>query len=188
MKKVIVLIVILFSSVFASAQSFDGVPISGDLATAIAKFKAKGYTLTEYTNAGGAIMKGKVALSNVELYISVTPKTKKVFKFSVYFDEEKTWSNLKYEYNKYYDIIFKKYGEPTSSYSGFDSPYYEGDGFEMTAVSLEKCNYFSMWKTNENLTVAVKISEFKQVQLQYENAELIKLKNKEIGELENTSF
>ena len=189
MKQIIAIIVIVFSSVFASAQSFDGVPISGDLITTITRFKAKGYTLKEYTNTGGAIMLGKVAFSNVELFISVTPKTKKVFKVSVYFDEERTWANLKSVYNKYFDILTEKYGSPDSKYATFETPYYEGDGYEMTAVGAEKCIYFAMWlMPQDNLNVAVKISEFKQVQLIYENAEMIKIKSKEIAELENKSF
>lgn len=189
MKQIIAVIVIVFSSVLASAQSFDGVPISGDLVSIVTKFKAKGYTLKDYTNTGGAIMKGRVAYSDVELFISVTPKTKKVFKVSIYFDEEKTWTNLKSSYNKYFDILSEKYGSPDSKYATFETPYYEGDGYEMSAVGAEKCIYFAMWlMPQENMNVAVKISEFKQVQLIYENAEMIKIKNKEMAELENKSF
>ncbi len=187
MKQIFTTIVIVFSSIFASAQSFDGVPISGDLPTAISKFKAKGYTLVKYLD-NGAKLTGSVAFSDVEVYLSTTPKSKKVFKCTIYFNERATWSNLKSDYKKYYEILVEKYGLPDNKLEKFDSPYYEGDGYEMTAVGIEKCSYFSLWLRKDNLNIGLFVSKFKQVEMIYENVELIALKDRELAEMQNKSF
>jgi hypothetical protein len=189
MKKVIVLIAIVLSSITLSAQSFDGVEISGDLVTAIAKFKAKGYTLVKNED-GIASMKGMLAKTyNIELYIYTTPKSKKVTKVVAYLDEENTWSNLKYEYEKFVGIISDKYGKPDNTYATFTSPYFEGDGYEMTAVGIEKCLYASYWLGQSNNTnIGVEISKFKQVKIVYENAANMRLRKNEQDQIENNAF
>lgn len=186
MKKLI-LILTLFISVNVSAQSFDGVPISGDLPTAIAKYKAKGYNLSRYVEQG-AILKGRVASRDIELYIFTTPKTKKIFKMVIYFDEEISWLSLKSTYNTFYDILSEKYGYPDEKYAKFLDPYYEGDGYELQAVGIEKAIYAAYWFRKDNLTVGVEISKYKQVKLVYENNIMMEIKNKEQSEIERKSF
>jgi sRNA-binding regulator protein Hfq len=172
---------------FAHAQSFDGVPVSGNLSTAIQKFKAKGYKLSKYIE-NGAIMKGVAGTRDFELYISVTPKSKLVYKFTLYFSEQYTWINLKSEYERYVDLLTEKHGTPTAQYDFFSSPYEDGDGFEMTAVAVEKATFSSYWLNKNNLNLAISISKWKQVCIEYENAENIAIRNKEIAKIENSIF
>lgn len=186
MKKFLSLVAIVFA-LNVNAQVFDGVSISGDLPTALAKFKAKGYIVQKtYTNS--VLLKGKVGVSPVELYIFVTPKTKKVYKFTLYFDAQTTWYSLKSQYERYFDIFEKKYGEPDSKYDFFSSPYEEGDGYEMSAVSLEKATFSAFWLKRENLTISLSISKWKQVEVVYENDKNMDLAKKEKEEMESNAF
>ena len=177
----------LFFALSSNAQVFDGVEVSGDLPSTIAKFKAKGYIFKKYLD-NGAILNGKVGYRNVEVYIYVTPKSKKVFKFSVFLEEQLTWSNLKNDYDKYYDIFKEKYGAPDSEYSFFSSPYKQGDGYEMTAVTLEKATFSAYWLGRNNTSMVVSISKWNQVQLVYENDTNTDLKEKELSVIENNIF
>lgn len=186
MKKILVLIALLLS-VNTYSQVFDGVPVSGDLATAITKFKAKGYTLKKYID-NGAIVNGKVGLRNVEVFIMTTPKSKKIYKFAIYFEERATWYSLKEDYDKYYTIFKEKYGEPDSEFSFFSSPYEDGDGYEMTAVRLEKATFASYWLKRSNTTIAVSISKWRQVEVVYENDTNMAIKQSELSKMENNSF
>jgi hypothetical protein len=189
MKKVILVITIILASTNLFSQSFDGISISGDLPTIVSKFKTKGYQFDKYTENGSAIMKGKIAgIYNVELYIFVTPKTKKVCKVVGYLDKEQTWYNLKNEYEKFVQILTEKYGPADNTYNTFTSPYYEGDGYEMTAIGLEKCIYASIWLHKSNLNLALEISKYKQVKFTYENDENMKIMTSEIAEMQNKSF
>lgn len=185
--KNLILIIALFISVNIFAQSFDGVPISGDLPTAVAKYKAKGYSLSKYIEQG-AILKGKVAGREIELFVFVTPKTKKVCKMVAFFDEETSWYSLKSTYNTFYDILTEKYGYPDDKFAKFLDPYYEGDGYELSAVGLDKSLFAAYWYRKDNLTVAVEISKYKQVKLVYENNIMMDIKSKEQSEIESKAF
>lgn len=187
MKKTLLFIAIAFVMNFSFSQSFDGVPISGDLPTAIARFKAKGYTLDKYTSSG-VILDGKILSNNIQLFIFVTPKTKKVYKMVAYLDEDISWSSLKYTYMRFLGILTDKYGNPDGSNESFTTPYYEGDGYELSAVGLDKVNYSAYWLNKSAMNLGVEISTFKQVKLTYENKELMSLKRTEQAQIEATAF
>ena len=187
MKNLILTIVFSIALISANSQSFDGVPISGDVNTAVAKFKAKGYTL-EKTFEQGVKMKGRVASRDIELWIFLTPKTKKIFKMIAYLSVETSWTSLR---QSYVDLLFtlkNKYGDPDDDEAKFITPYYLGDGYELQAVELEKIDYHAYWFRRDNLTVGLEISKYKQVKLIYENNLMMSVKDKEQLEIENNSF
>jgi hypothetical protein len=186
MKKLI-LILSMFISFSVNSQSFDGVPISGDLPTAIARYKAKGYIFEKFID-NGAILKGKIAQTPIEIFVFVTPKTKRVYKIVGYLDEDISWVALKSTYNRFHEIITTKYGVADGDYEDFTTPYFEGDGYELSAVALEKVNYSAYWLNKLSLNIGVEISKFKQVKITYENNELIKLKRTEQSQIETNSF
>ncbi len=186
MKKLIVIASLLFS-LGANAQSFDGVSISGDLSTAISKYREKGYSVSQYFDQGVKLT-GKVASQPIDLYIFTTPKSKKIFKMVVYFRKETSWVALRDSYIRMFTTLSNKYGEPDDYEAKFITPYYLGDGYELQAVELEKIDYHAYWFKRSNLTVGVEISKYKQVKLTYENNLMMDLKDREQAQLENNSF
>jgi hypothetical protein len=172
-------------SLFANSQEYNGILIDGDLSTFISKMKAKNYTLRKYVE-NGAIMDGKVGFNEVEVFIFTTPKTKKVFRLSIYFPKKTTWYSLKSSYNDLLSILTNKYGEPTSQLESFSNPYYEGDGYEMSAVSLEKVNYLAYWRENNNLSLSIEISKYNQVNIVYDNVFNTNLRDKEIKNINSS--
>lgn len=186
MKKVFFLMMFAFTFGMSNAQVFDGVEITGQMSVAIEKFKAKGYRLIE-TYPTGAKMLGKVGIYDIELFLTKTPKTGKLAKIGIYFDEEITWYNLLGEYKRVRGIIVDKYGSPTSEYSTFLSPYEAGDGYEMTAVKVEKCIYASYWIL-ETMNIGVEIKKYGQVMLTYENSANMELLKAERAEKERNTF
>lgn len=187
MKNLILTLALAISVLSISAQSFDGVPISGDLPTAVTRFKSKGYTVKQYFEQG-VLLKGRVASTDIELYVFTTPKSKKVFKMVAYLPEETSWVSLKYSYSRMVETLTTKYGEADDSEAKFITPYYSGDGYELQAVELEKTDFHNYWFRRDNLTIGVEISKHKQVKLIYENNIMMELKNKEQKEIENNSF
>lgn len=187
MKKALFIIFLAFLINFSFSQSFDGVSISGDLPTVVAGYKAKGYTLDKYTSSG-VILNGKILSNSIQLFIFVTPKTKKVYKMVAYLDEDLSWSSLKSNYFRFLSIFKDKYGNPDGSNESFSKPYYEGDGYELSAVGLEKVDYSAYWLNKSAMNVAVEISTFKQVKLTYENKELMAIKKTEQAEIEASAF
>jgi hypothetical protein len=188
MKKLITTtLIIIFLVNTAMSQVFDGVSISGDFNSVLQKFKSKGYTVEEVF-AEGAILNGKVASTNIELFLFKTPKTNKVFKASVYLPKKDNWYDLKSQFNSYHTLLLEKYGKTSERFQFFSSPYYDGDGFEMQAVEKDKCTYSSFWSNIDGASYSVEITKYKQVKITYENDELFKLKDKESSEIKSQIF
>lgn len=179
MQKILFLIFLLFSTII-QAQMFDGVKIDGPLKSKIFQFREKGYTLVELFPEGrGASFRGNISGRPVEVLIFTTEKTKVVFKAIVYLPKHQNWEDIKYDYSKFVDIFTQKMGEPDNQFSFFRDPYFEGDGFEMQAVALEKVEYSSFWMNRNNTTIALSISKFKQVEIVYENDRNMELAKRE---------
>ena len=186
MKQLLTLILIVYSSIL-SAQSFDGVRIDGTLSSKIQQYRAKGYVLNKMIS-NGAIMKGTVAGRPIELFLFTTEKTKLVYKALVYLPVHRNWSDIKSEYTKFVDLFIDKYGQPDSEFDFFRDPYYEGDGYEMSAITLEKVVCSAFWMNKNNTTIAVSISKYKQVEITYENDKNMEIAKREASEINLQSF
>lgn len=159
---------------------FMSVKIEGGMESMIQKYKAKGFTLVSKDETYVS-MTGKMNGNTIELNMAFTPKTKLVWKLLVYLPKQSDWYDLKKEYNDYKSLLTEKYGEPSHDYHFFMSPYKDGDGYEMTAVQVDKCRYTSFWE-KEGLNI--EISKFRQVRIGYENltnSALLTKEKKETG-------
>lgn len=182
-------IALLLTFYFSSfSQSFDGVAISGTLNAAIAKYKAKGYKFIKFHDSEIAIMTGFISNKRCEVYLTATPKTKTFCKISIYFPKLNDWEDLKSDYTNIRQVLINKYGEPDSNHEFFKDPYDEGDGYEMSAVDLDKCVYTAIWLYKNNMSIQVRISEFRQVNIIYESDKGMELRNKEKESLERSIF
>jgi len=174
---------LIYSAIFtlltfvSVAQEFMGIKVEGDKAVFVNKLKAKGFVVTLADNPNAVTMKGTVGGKQYELILFLTPTTKQVWKLSVYLPEATSWLKIKSEYEDYLGILTEKYGAPEKAYTFFSSPYEEGDGYEMSAIKLEKCHYSAFW--SDSLGIWIEISKFKQVKIAYENA-----KNSALNDLE----
>lgn len=174
MKKLIVSFLMLFAfvSVRLGAQEhmmFMKTPIDGTITEFASKMKAKGFVQTD-VDKDIITMEGEFMGQKCKIYIVGTEKTKTVWKVSVYFDRKYTsWYSLKSDYNDIRDSYIGKYGMPAKNYHFFDSPYYEGDGYEMQAVKLDKCAYASFWDDMEDGNIMISIEKYVQIKVSYED-------------------
>lgn len=187
MKKLLLVLLVSVACVSVNAQTFDGVKLDGSLTSVVQKYRLKGYTLSKNIN-NGVIMYGRIANQRVELYITTTPKSKLVCKATVYLPVDNDWYSLKIDYEKYVRLFTEKHGEPDNSFEFFKRPYYEGDGYEITALTTENAVYASFWMNRSNLTTSVSISKYKQIEFTYENDKNMEIKNKEEASIESLSF
>lgn len=171
---------------------FLGIKIDGPIEECYQKYVTKGFKLVSKED-NYYKLKGIVKNQTVELYLVGTPISKKVCKLAVYFPEQSSWYSIKSDYKDIKSTITEKYGKPTDDYSFFSSPYYEGDGYEETAVKVEKCHYAAIWNepygpNTSGYNILVQISKWMQVSLQYENAKNMDIKDKEDKQLDNKNF
>lgn len=159
---------------------FMNVKIEGGMNEMIEKYKAKGFAVVSKDETYLS-MTGKMNGNTIELNMAFTPKSKLVWKLLVYLPKNSDWYYLKKEYQDYKDLLTEKYGTPSDDFHFFLSPYKEGDGYEITAVQVDKCRYTAFW---EKEGLSIEISKFKQVKIGYENltnSALLTKEKKETG-------
>lgn len=191
MKKICMALMLCLVSIvcFGEHQVFKGVSM-GETGTSFIKqlTTSGGLKLTkeeDITNCHIYSLSGSFAgYDNCEIFVYALPDLSAVFKAVVFLPEQTGWYSLKSQFNKLKDAYINKYGTYKRYYHDFDEPYYEGDGYEMSAVRLEKCNYFVYWEF-EYGSVGITISKYKQVKITYEDSEnfniLEKLKNQSMN-------
>ena len=180
MKKLLVTIVACLICLYCPGQdcmSFKGIPFNTSLSEFTKQMTSKGmvllHTQTEPTLIATAFKGDFAGQSDCEVYAFSTLDKSCIFKVVVYLPAKTTWYDLKNCYNGMLDSYTDKYGEPKDDYKVFSSPYYDGDGYEMSAVANEKCIYAAFWEFSYG-TILMEISKFKQVRIAYEDANNIK--------------
>jgi len=167
--------VILMSALNCKSQermSFKGVEMNTDLVTFVNKLVEQGIKIKEhklgdisytYTLSGAF-----AGYSNCEIFVFGKKDKTLVYKVVVYLPEDNSWYSIKSDYNKLKEAYIKKYGAPSEDFHFFSSPYYEGDGYELTAIKIEKCYYSTFW-TFDYGTIYTEISKYCQIKIVYED-------------------
>ena len=183
MKKLILTLfaIVLAVSAFAQDQhlKFKGIPIDGTLTNYVKALKNAGYEfICQSPDDSGAALSGTFTNKDVTILVVTTPKTKTVWKVVVFFEDQNDWYSLKSDYKDLKASLTSKYGQPDPVFEFFSSPYEEGDGYEMTAIWSDKCNYISFFAVNTDsgnslgeITVEIAKNETKgRIALSYEDA------------------
>lgn len=85
--------------------------------------------------------------SDCQILIVCSPKTQTVWKVTAYLPDQTSWSSVESRYKDFKKRYTDKYGTPDDSYEFFTDSYYDGDGYELQAIKLEKGYYVTYWKT-----------------------------------------
>jgi hypothetical protein len=157
--------------------TFLGLPISGNANTLATALTKKGFTIKERTPKYWSL-KGMFLDKYCDIYIRLTTQSKTVWQIDVFFPDQENWYTLKGQYQDICDKLSVKYDSPTTTYSFFSDPYYEGDGYELQALRLEKCTYQSLWEYKKGI-ISCGIFKTGSVNITYESADGAKLNDAE---------
>ena len=148
------------------------------MSSIVEKYKQKGWKFQKYLE-GTAVLKGNVGgYYNCEMLVYPTA-SKQVARIVVYLPEQSNWSSIRSTYNAIVDAYYTKYDTPDFRYQEFLPPYEEGDGYETTAIELEKTNIKSIWLDKENGNYAVEITKWMQVRITCENVINMRIRERE---------
>lgn len=148
--------------------TFKGIPIDGNLNTFVEKLKSDGFTLSK-TLGETVILNGQFVNKNCDVYVLSTEGSRTVWKVGVFLPEQESWYSLKSDYQSLKSAFIEKYGSPSNSYEFFSKPYYEGDGYEMTALRVKKCTYATFWNVSGG-SLMIEINNNGKIVLSYEDA------------------
>lgn len=147
MKKLFLIFSVLLTTVTCMADGhlmFKGNEIDGNISSFCQKLINQGYRKVYTTDEGDACMlKGSFAgFDDCQIAVLSTQDNHIVWKVVVYLPEQTSWYSLKSRFNDFKTSLTDKYGTPRNDYHYFTDPYYEGDGYELQALSKEKCTYY----------------------------------------------
>lgn len=155
---------------------FMGIELNHAVDLAMLDLEKKGFELLDIRKEGYA-MSGKFMNRNAIITLHATPESNNIYMVNIFFDEEKSWFDLKYEFLNIVKSYRAKY-KCISSDRSFFEPYYEGDGFELQGVERNKCCYFDKYET-EGGSIYIEISDLKRVSIRYKDSFNSKLNEKE---------
>lgn len=181
----------VFCAISLNAQSFMGISIGGTQENVKSKLVSKGFKLIDASQSG-YLYKGKLNNEIISIMVMATPKTKIVYSFFIFYENVfNSWNSLISEFNNKNEIIVNKYGYPLKEIREYEFPYEEGDSYSLTALETEKLNFYNAWNNvgeNNNLSILLKISKYKNIQLLYSNIYNNNIANKEKAELNNDDY
>ncbi|MBR3022569.1 MAG: hypothetical protein IKH59_09430 [Bacteroidaceae bacterium] len=121
---------------------------------------------------------GRFANEIVTLNILASPKSQTVCKVIVFFPERENWNELKKDYFSKKKMYASKY-PLDKDFEFFSSPYDEGDGYEMRAVTRNKCRFISFYLALGG-HITVEIDESARIKIEYEDRANIKKAKEEL--------
>ena len=147
-------------------MKFMGIEMNCAADIAMLDLEKKGFEIIDIRKEG-YIMSGKFIDRNALVTLHATPKTNLLYRANIFFNEHTSWYSLKSEFLevvKYYKAKYKS----ISSSRTFIEPYYEGDGYELQGVSMDKCFYYERFEA-EGGKISIEINDMKRVQIRYED-------------------
>lgn len=150
--------------------SFKEIEIDGDIQSFCSKLETVGFIFDDYFDDRHniALLKGSFAArDNCDICVYNSEYINKIWKVVIFLPICQDWFSLKADYLYFKKIYSKKYGVP-ESFEFFMHPYFDGDGKEIKAIENGKFGYSSFW-TVPTGTISLLISEFKQINIGYED-------------------
>lgn len=189
--KSILLILTLIINLQLFGQNFNGIQLGKSLQQTELELKQKGFTFSNEITPTIRTYNGKIGETPTKVSIVLTPTSKIVWKIQVEVDQSYSWYSSKSSFSKYRDILIEKYGTPKDEYTFFSKPYYEGDGYEMSAIRNDKCVYFNSWE-NEEGYIVLELRSYKYdvvvTTISYENKKASNIKQEETKTINSKTF
>lgn len=128
---------------------FKGIEIAGDIDEVVSQLTILGYNLIN-SDKTSACLEGTFA---GEAYCKIWVWASEfindeVYSIAVALPEAYSWDVLRYEYETFKEKLTKKYGAPFSTEKFYD-PYFEGDGYELSAFEKHKALYTSNFTSDK---------------------------------------
>lgn len=127
---------------------------------------AAGFTYIKTDEDGDLVFTGRALDHTARLYAFMTPDRSLVkVQVSVATDNDEVRST----YARMRNSLIEKYGTPTNDFHFFSQPYYEGDGYEETAISVGKGTFAVFWIRPGNGNLTLEISKALALNVEYES-------------------
>lgn len=126
---------------------------------------------------------GRLLNDEIVTVCNFTPKTFKLWRVAIVAGNTSNYSDSRYRFNHYLNILTQKYGAPSSDYDYFKQPYSAGDGYEDTALSTGNYTRISFWLNNPVGSLSIEMKKQGWTTMSYESNEFAELNRQEVESL-----
>jgi len=136
------------------------------------------------------IQSWEASIGGADAYVLAvfTPTSRKLWKVSFVYGEPESFDDHVSTYQRYRQSLIKKYGEPSSSFDFFSSPYEKGDGYEDTALKSGKYTLTDYWLNFTETVVSIKLLKSGYTRIDYENLKLSEVDKAERDKIREDSI
>lgn len=143
----VIFIFSFFMGLYAQEHlTFKNVPIDGHINAFVKKLESIGFKQLALVD-NYALVEGDFGGEDRKVLILASVSTKVVSDVAVVLEESDSWHRLKSVYTEYKSLLASKYGQGISE-EEFETPYYEGDGYETSAIKKKKCSYATFFNVD----------------------------------------
>lgn len=190
MRTKLLVFAVLLSAV-VSAQVFNGIEVGRSLTYTRQLLASKNFVRVQGLNDKDLeTYRGQFNGEKVDITLVKTNKNL-VRKLILMLPYNYSWYDAKTEYQKYKDILYNKY-EKVAEYEFFKEPYFDGDGYELSAIVNENGFYETFFKDANDNSIRVLISaesnKKAQVWVSYENEKVTAAWREEKERINTKSF
>ncbi len=122
-------------------MKFKGVEIDGTVEELSKKLIGVGFVKSSEER----VFDGSFAGDDDCMILIITTPNGLPYSIAVSRSDKDTWRSLKSDYENMKESYIKKYGKPSLDIHRFESPYYEGDGYELSAIKMKKATFATKW-------------------------------------------
>ncbi|GEM_PF-861744 len=152
-----------------SKYTFAGMPWGSTSSAVKAALQQNGYEFVTVDKDGDYNFKGTVLGYPAHVYVFMDPKGRATKVMVVLKTPSSDATSV---YQRMLGLLIEKYGDPDKSLAFFESPYYDGDGYEEQAIAIGKGHFIAMWgysKGDSNNDLAIMIDKDLDVTIGYES-------------------
>jgi len=149
MKRLFIVVLLLSVCMLTYAGEhlgFLNYTIDGPLSSFVTQLAADGYYIVDQSDTKAVLQGPYQDFNRCTITVLATTKSRIVWKVVVEFPHQMSWKSVLPRYEEYKSKYIDLYGQPTNSFDFFTAPYFLGDGYEIQAVSMDKCHYFTLWQ------------------------------------------
>lgn len=163
---------------------FKNIPICGSLDNIESKLNSKGYTTLEKSSDGIFLSGSFAGIDDCNLLVNASPYINgEVYSISVLLPERQNWFSVKADYDTYKQKLTSKYGVPYQNNEFFLEPYFEGDGYELSAIENGKAFFMSKFNVeNGNVSIFIAASRLYISYTDFENERRIDAKRESVAQ------
>jgi hypothetical protein len=154
------------SNLTQNTYRFADIPWLSPAGQVHSSLTSRGYSYSRQLDDGTLIFSGQILNRTSNIFCVFDPNDQLVKILVV--STPSTYKEIQ-EYRDARDTLIKKYGFPKHNLEYFEDPYYDGDGYERSAIQMNKATFQATWSNLQDDSLSVALDTDLDIAFAYES-------------------